>query len=173
MVNFEIKIPDELLALKNLPARYMRARKTVLAPAMDRTVKSVERNVTPLVPVGVTGEARRSIISSTHQTPASTIGKVTSTMRRPNIYIYVLNAGRPAGRKQPPSNQLVPWVLHKGLADARSARQVAYLIARAIKQRGVAGLSFMWQGLDRSKAIIEANLARAVEDFTRELERDA
>jgi hypothetical protein len=174
MVEFEIKIPDELLALRNLPGRYIRARKAVLVPAMEKSIAAVERTVSPMVPVGATGEARRSIITSVRQTPASTVGKVTSTMRRPNIHVYVINAGRPAGKKQPPTDQLVPWVMAKGLAsDARSARSLAFVIGRSIKKKGTKGLSFMWQGLDRAKGQVETIHSQAVTDITREMEKDA
>ncbi len=169
MVEYDIEIPDELKNL-NLAANYIRARKKRLVPAMEKSVSAAKAVVTPLVPVGVTGAARRSIGSTVGQTPYLTIGKITSSMRRPNVYIYVLNAGRPAGKKQPPVNDLVPWVIEKGLAsDPVMAKRIAFLIARSIKKKGIKGLSFMWQGLDQVKEKIEAFHQQAIDDIIQDL----
>jgi len=169
MIEFEVKVPDELMGL-NLAARYMRARSKYLLPAMQSSVKSARSAVASMVPVGVTGEAQNSIESSAAQLPGRTIGKVTTSMRRPNIYIFVMNAGRRPGKKMANSTRLEPWVQAKGLASSPTrVRQIAYLIAKAIQKKGTAGLSFMWRGLDRSKNQIEALHGKAVEEIVRDL----
>ncbi len=173
MVEFEIDIPEKLRKL-NLAANYMRGRKRHLLPAMDQSVRVTRAAVAPMVPVGTTGEAQRSIESKSAQTPYQTIGKVTSSMRRPNIHVYVMNAGRRPGKKMANSTKLEPWVQAKGLANSPTrVRQIAYLIARAIQKKGTKGLSFMWRGLDRSKNQIESLHRKAIEDITRELGNNA
>lgn len=170
MIEFEIKIPDELMRL-NLSANYMRARGRHLPAAMEKSVRSARSAVSSIVPVGVTGDAQRSIETKTGQTPYQTIGKVTSSMRRPNVYIFVMNAGRAPGKKMANSTKLEPWVQAKGLASSPiRIRQIAYLIARAIQKKGMRGLSFMFRGLDRSKNQIEAFHRKAVDEITRELQ---
>ncbi len=168
-LEFEITMSEDLKNL-NLASAYVAARERNLLPAMDKSATAARRAVTQMIPIGVTGTARSSMISSAGQTSYYTIGKVTSTMRRPNIYIYVMNAGRPAGKKRPPSSQLVPWVQEKGLASSlKEAKRIAFLIARAIQKRGITGISFMWQGLDKSKGQITSLHREAVEAITREL----
>jgi hypothetical protein len=172
MVEYEITIPD--FAGHNLAAAYVQARQHQLIPAMQKSVQAAQTAARGMIPVGATGEARRSVCTSVAQIPAWTIGKVTSTMRRPTIYIYVLNAGRPAGKKQPPVAGLVPWVMAKGLAsDGKQAAKVAYLIARSIQRRGKQGLSFQWQGLEHAKPAIDAAHAQAVNNIIQELENAA
>lgn len=169
MIEFEIDIPDDLKKL-NLAANYERARKQHLVPAMEKSVDAARQAVLPMVPIGATGEARRSIVSNVGQTPYQTIGKVTSSMRRPNVYIYVMNAGRPAGKRKADSRKLEPWVQAKGLAsDPTAVKRIAFLIARAIQKKGVKGLSFMWAGLDRVKSRVESYHRQAVEAIAREL----
>ncbi len=168
-IEFDVKISDDLKNL-NLAGSYIRARQRNLIPAMEQSVKASRLAVAPMIPVGITGNASRSLVTTAGQTPYQTLGKVTSTMRRPNVYIYVMNAGRPAGKKRPPSAALVPWVQSKGLADdLKTAQRIAYLIARAIQKRGVTGVSFMWNGLDKTKGQIEAIHRKAVEAIVREL----
>ena len=169
MIEYEIKIPDELIGL-NLSANYVRARARHLPPAMEKSVHSAQSAVSSMVPIGASGAAQRSIDTKTAQTPYQTVGKVTSSMRRPNIYIFVMNAGRAPGKKMANSTKLEPWVEAKGLAsNPTRVRQIAYLIARAIQKKGMKGLSFMFRGLDRSKNQIEAYHQQAVEAITREL----
>lgn len=168
-LEFTVNISDDLKKL-NLAGAYIAARKRNLLPAMEKSATASRRAVTPMIPIGATGAASRSMISSAGQTPYMTIGKVTSSMRRPNIYIYVMNAGRPAGKKRPPSNALVPWVQEKGLASSfKEAQRIAFLIARAIQKRGITGISFMWNGLDKTKGQIESIHRSAVEAIAREL----
>ncbi len=170
MVEYKIDIPDELRNL-NLAANYVRARQTYLVPAMDKSIATTKARVKGLVPVGVTGEARSSITTLKVESPYQVVGKITSTMRRPMVYIYVLNAGIRAGQgKQPPSDKLVPWVLKRGLAsDLKEAQRVAFAIARSIKKRGMKGLSFQWRGLQDSKDQIEKYHQDAIENITKEL----
>jgi hypothetical protein len=168
MIEFEIKIPDELLNM-NLSAAYIEARKRRLIPAMNRSVEITQANVKGLVPE-FSGAARASLMHTATQSPARTVGKVTTTMRRPNIYIFVLNAGVAPGKKQPPVDSLVSWVMKKGLASDRAkASKVAYVIARSIKRKGLQGRSFMWTGLSKSEGKIEDLHRQAVLDITKDL----
>lgn len=174
MVAYEIKIPESLKRL-NIAAAYVRARAQYLGAAMDKSVATTKARVQGKIPIGVTGQARSSVTTSTIRTPFQMVGKISSSLRRPNVYIFVLNAGvRPGQGKQPPSDKLVPWVVQKGLArDPKEAARVAYLVARSIKRKGITALSFQWRGLSESESAIEAYHRQAVEDIIRELDKNA
>lgn len=174
MVAYEIKIPEKLKTL-NIAAAYVRARARYLGEAMDKSVATTKARVQGKIPIGVTGEARSSITTTIVRTPYQMVGKISSSMRRPNVYIFVLNAGvRPGQGKQPPSDRLVPWVVQKGLArDSKDAKKVAYLIARSIKRKGIKSLSFQWRGLSESEAAIDAYHKQAVDAIVQELDKNA
>jgi hypothetical protein len=176
MPKIDMIVPDELRALKDeLPRRYERGRKKHLVKAMDKAVMIAYRAIRPLVPVGVTGEAQRSIGTRVIQTQSSVVGKVSSSMRRPNVYLYVQNAGRKPGQgKAPRVEQLVRWVKEKGIAvDDKAAQRVAYVIARSIKRKGTSPQRFFWRGWDQVKGQIDQLLAQAVENLTEELGKHA
>lgn len=169
MVEFEINFPEELKNL-NLAANYVRARKRFLVPAMDKSVAAAREAVSSEVPIGATGEARRSIIGSVHQSPYQTVGRVQTSMRRPNVYIFVMNSGRKPGKRMTDSRKLEPWVQAKGLASAPAdVKRIAFLIARSIQRKGTAGLSFFYRALNRVTAKIDSYHQRAVEEITQEL----
>lgn len=169
MIEFEIKFPEELKDL-NLAANYSRARKMYLPRAMERSVAAARSAVAAEIPIGATGDAKRSIGATASQSPFQTVGKVQSSMRRPNVYIFVLNAGRPPGKRMADSRKLEPWVQAKGLANSPSeVRRIAYLIARSIQRKGTKGFGFFFRGLERTKNQIDGYHAQAVEDITREL----
>lgn len=169
MVEYEITFPENLKNL-NLAANYIRARAKHLTTAMERSVSAARRAVAAEIPVGASGDARRSIGSRVVQSPAQTVGKVQSSMRRPNIYIFVLNAGRRPGKRMADSRQLEPWVQRKGLAsDPADVKRVAFLIARSIQRKGMRGRSFFWSGLERTKREIDNHHEQAIEAITREL----
>jgi len=173
MVEFEIDIPDKLRKL-NLAANYARARSRHLEPAMKKSVSAAHGAVTRLVPIGATGEARRSIASQVLPGPYQIVGKVQSTMRRPDVYIFVLNAGRPPGKRMANSTKLESWVQSKGLASSPArVRQIAFLIARAVQRKGTAGLGIFYNGLERTKRMIDTFHQQAVEAMTRELDDNA
>ena len=169
MIEYEIDIPEKLRKL-NLAANYVRARSRHLEPAMRKSVSVAHAAVTRLVPVGATGEAKRSISSQVLAGPYQIVGKVQSTMRRPNVYIFVLNSGRPPGKRMTNSTKLEPWVQSKGLASSpERVRQIAFLIARAVQRKGTRGLGIFYNGLERTKRMIETIHSQAIEAMTREL----
>lgn len=63
---------------------------------------------------------------------------ITGTVSSPLAYAPVIEEGRRAGARQPPSGALMSWVARKfGLTDPRQIRSVAFLVARAIGRRGL------------------------------------
>jgi hypothetical protein len=85
----------------------------------------------------------------------------------------VQNYGRLPGKKPPPFQALVPWVLAKGLAAGeKEARRVSFVIARSIGKKGNRRPPFMQQGLDSVKSQIDAFHQQAVEAIVQEMERD-
>lgn len=81
-------------------------------------------------------------------------------------YAAVIEDGRRPGAKAPPLAVIQAWLLRKGIVKGRgktaaaNARAMAFVVARAIKRRGLPGrhiLRFASQRLDK---IVQAELAR-------------
>ena len=51
----------------------------------------------------------------------------------------VLEGGRRKGAKPPPVKVIAEWVFHKGIADRKDARGIAFAIARSIAKKGTPG----------------------------------
>jgi hypothetical protein len=170
MVEFDIKIPD--FSKYNLAALYMDARAKYLPDAMQKSLNVTVSEVQGRVPIGVTGSSRKSVFGEIKLRPGVTLGVVSSTMRRPNMGIFVINYGRKMGKPQPPAKDLIPWVEHRGLVKAgQSPIQAAFMIARSIKRKGTKPLQFMFSGLDAEKGQIEEFHREAVENIIEELNR--
>lgn len=54
-------------------------------------------------------------------------------------YASVIEEGRRPNRRPPPSDALVPWVRRKLGVSRKEAKSVAYVVARAIGERGIPG----------------------------------
>jgi len=67
------------------------------------------------------------------------LGNVPSSVRVYNKTYYgsVIEYGRRAGARPPPSHVLVPWVRDKLGVRGKEARTVAFLVARKIGERGI------------------------------------
>ncbi len=133
--------------------------------AMDQSVIVVESAVRPLVPVGVSGRLKNSIGSEVQvESIGSIVGRVGSSLKNEE-YPAVMEHGRRPGT-MPPPDKLVRWVHVKRLSGTYSikshrrqggkARQeaedweVAFMIARAIKARGITGKHYMRDGFQKS-----------------------
>jgi hypothetical protein len=69
------------------------------------------------------------------------LGNAASSVRVYNRqpYAIIVERGRRAGARQPPVAALVPWVRDKFGLRGAEARRVAFLVARKISERGIAG----------------------------------
>lgn len=110
-----------------------------LAAAMERSVAVTVAAIRPLMPVGVSGQARQSVGSAVAREAAGDIvGRVFSELSDPYPYPAVIEFGRAPGA-MPPPQALERWVhLKLGVPEAQ-APGVAFTVARAIGRRGLKG----------------------------------
>jgi hypothetical protein len=150
---------------------YARARSKYLTRAVEQSIAVIAAAERSLIPIGSTGEAAGSIVTRIYQLPSRLVGRVTSSFTRPKIYIYVLNYGRLPGKRPPPTDALVPWVMARGLAtDEKHARQVAFLVARKIGRKGNRrGPTLTRQAYERSRGQVEAFHQAAIDGIVQEL----
>jgi hypothetical protein len=85
-------------------------------------------------PVGATGQLAHTVFPHLEQN-AGTITEIISNGPPADVYAAPVNDGsRP---HFPPYEALIPWVIKKfGATDEKSARSIAFLIARKIARRG-------------------------------------
>ena len=87
-------------------------------------------------------------------------------------YASVIESGRRRGRPQPPTDALVPWVIRRLGVSARRARSVAFLVARAIRRRGLLGRHIARDSLPKirmmHKLALMADLDRALTKAARQ-----
>lgn len=138
--------------------------------AMQSSVVTVVGAVRPLVPVGVSGQARRSISKTIQSTVRGLTGTVFSKIN--SIYPSVLNFGRRPGKRMPPPQALERWVRLKLGVAANKVKQVAFVVARSIGRKGFKGAFFMQKGFEKSKAAIHRFGKIAIDRITKELSID-
>lgn len=166
----EWQFSDNFKDIAQFAAKYFNARAKYLKPAMDLSVDEVLDEGKSRIPV-VTGSTQRSMGSKVIQGAGSTVGKITTSLRAPNLSPFVVNYGRKSGGKQPPSKKLEAWVSAKGLASGNGIARVAYVIARSIAKKGTKGVHFQSGSLnDKRNRIIDIH-QQAVNSMVREMEK--
>jgi len=94
------------------------------------------------------------------------VSGMSATVYNKQHYAIVIEKGRRAGRRPPPSHVLIQWVQDKLGVSARAAPRVAFLVARAIGIRGIAARPILGNPAIMRK--IEKTLAGAVWHFMQE-----
>lgn len=128
--------------------------------AVRRAMSVIETNVVGLTPLGATKNLSQSWGIEVRSIPAGVRGELGS----PLIYALPVEKGRRAGR-MPPIDPIHLWVVRKGIAPPETARQVAYLIARAIGRRGTKGAKMLEKGVKRSEPMLQ----RIFDDVARKI----
>lgn len=75
-------------------------------------------------------------------------------------YAGVIEKGRRAGARQPPSEPLARWAQRKLGLPYKRARSVGFLIARAIKRRGIPGKFVLRDAIPKLEAAFETEMTR-------------
>lgn len=123
---------------KRAKDRYALVLKTIRVFAKTRAILAIQEEISSSVPQPVDrGTYRRGWTA--HDTPH---GAVVFNSTK---YAGVIERGRRAGAKRPPSDVLVSWVLRKGLVRgvkgkanrAQAAKGLAFVIARKIGRKGL------------------------------------
>ena len=158
--------------LKKQLRKYPEIAKKFFDPAMESSMLTVQGNVVPNVPVGVSGALRQSYAKPTaidiSGVGANIVGKFGSTITTPYPYGDVMEFGRSAG-KMPPPSALERWVHLVLKVPTKDAPGVAFLVARAIGKRGIKGLFFMKKGLEKSERIISGLFEKALTKIVEEI----
>ncbi|HEX8184413.1 MAG TPA: hypothetical protein VF747_06670 [Blastocatellia bacterium] len=92
------------------------------------------------------------------QTASVEVGgsQITGAVGTPINYGSVLEQGRRAGSRQPPTAALEGWVARKlGIADPKTVRSVAFLVARRIGERGLPAKRPLAKALEENQAFIK------------------
>lgn len=128
----------DLLAIPALTERENEA-------AMVKSLAVAHGEIAGLTPVNI-GNLRGSEVTSIRGEPVNLTGNVYTDA----LYGWPVEEGRTPGKAPPPVDAIEIWVRRKlGISDD-SARQVAFVIARAIGRRGTKGVMMFDQGLNRA-----------------------
>jgi hypothetical protein len=155
--NVEVK---GLKELERWAKRYPDLYKRHTGRAMESSVKHVEREVKPLVPV-FHGRLRNSIASEVQEQGSKIIGIVGSTLKDEE-YPAVMEFGRRAGAKMPPPSALERWVHLVLQVPVDKAPGVAFVVARSIGKKGIKGKRFLEQGFKAAVPRIQDEFAKAL-----------
>lgn len=115
---------------------------------MQKLVTVVKDRLVIHTPVFL-GNLRGSYYPQITGEPLNLTGKVISDL----IYGLPVDQGRPAGKPPPPIDAIEYWVRRKLGVDGNEARQVAYLIARAIGRRGTKAVNMVQKATNEAEPI--------------------
>jgi hypothetical protein len=132
--------------------------------AVRRAMSVIETNVVDLTPLGATKNLSQSWATEVRSIPAGVRGELGSPLN----YALPVEKGRRAGR-MPPIDPIHLWVVRKGIAPPETARQVAFLIARAIGRRGTKGAKMLEKGVKKSEPMIQRIFDDVAEKIIRSL----
>jgi hypothetical protein len=165
---YNVKV-EGLEELEEWVRRYPHLSEKHTRVAMESSVKTVEGNVKPHVPV-FQGTLRNSIGSEVQGSAPKIIGIVGSTLSS-EVYPAVMEFGRSAGAKMPPPSALERWVQLVLQVPAKDAPGVAFVVARSIAKKGIEGKRFMQKGFNESVPRIKDFFARALHRIVLEVKR--
>ncbi len=140
-----------------------------LERAMEQATLTGVGAIRPLMPVGVSGQARQSVKSQVTRASAGSItGEIFADIRDPYPYPAVIEFGRQPGR-MPPPDQLVRWVQLKLGVPESAAPGVAFTVARAIGRRGIKGRFPFKRGWESVAGRVNGFFAAALQRITERL----
>jgi hypothetical protein len=144
------------------------AQNATLAGLLLGMEKIGERGVGLVVegtPVGATGQLAHTVFPHLEQS-ADMITEIITNGPPADVYSSPVNDGsRP---HFPPYEALIPWVIKKfGATDEKSARSIAFLIARKIARSGTAPVGMYDRAYEQlmaeAQGILERSVAEALE----------
>jgi hypothetical protein len=139
-----------------------------LKTAMQKSVLTIEGEVKPLVPVGVSARLKNSIGTTVLEIGTLSLeGRVGSSLKS-ELYPQVMEFGREPG-KMPPPEALTRWVHLKLGVPKEDELRVAYLVARKIKSKGIKAKEFMKTGFENAKDRVVRFFNQALDDIAQDL----
>lgn len=144
----------------------------MITDAMVQSLSVLKQEIVARTPVNF-GHLRGSIYTEINGTPANMEGSVANlhgTTLPAVLYGWPVERGRAPG-KWPPRDAIELWVVRKGLARAgtREASSIAFLIARAIGQRGTKGAAMFYKGLEAATPAIDRIWANLLDSIVEQL----
>lgn len=116
--------------------------------AMHASLSVLEQAVTVRTPVNF-GHLRQAWSQQVSGTPALQVGE----LHNPLDYAWAIEAGRKPGNMPPPDSLLL-WVTRKLGVTGQAAKSLAFVIARAIGQKGTKGFFMVRDGWAQAEPII-------------------
>lgn len=174
IVGYEIEVEglSEQIALLE---SYEELSNRELLIAMDKSVRKVEQNVYPFVPIdhGARGGILGAIGSEVEEISSlSIIGRVGVGSYLSNVeYPKVMEFGRKPGSKIPPTKSdspLTAWVKKKllqGEKNEAKVRRVTFLVARKIARQGIKPREYLKKGFEKSLGDVKDYFATALENI--------
>lgn len=156
----------EVTGLEDLMRRF--SEETVRGPlrkAMMKSVLTIEGNVRPLTPVGVSGRLRNSINGKVDENSYEIVGRVGSSLSPKEVYPAVMEFGRRAGAAPPPTEKLVRWVHLQLGVPVEEAWPVARRLAVKIGRRGIKEKRMFRDGMEKSKDKVMGYFEQAVKEM--------
>ena len=134
---------------EQLPGLSIRFR-AALRALMRKIMPVIEQMVVAETPVN-TGALRQAWGVRYKGNAHVVIGEISN----PLAYAPVMEFGRRPGQTQPPTAPIALWIERKGIASGDEAEALAYVIARSIGRRGIAGRKMLTRTLDRLEPVID------------------
>lgn len=121
-------------------------------------------------PMGVTGRTRSDVSTSITGSGYKVTGKVGYLSKTAVWYPNVVNYGRFAGSKMPPSSALISWIETKLGLDSVESERVAFMISRSISRKGSRpGKQFVQQAMKVTGPAVDVAFAIAGEQIVNRL----
>ena len=140
---------------------------TEMKKAMTQSVDLVEGQVKGRTPVN-TGALRNSIATQVKGNMLNMTGQIMS----PLTYAIVMEKGRAAGARRPPTGPIELWVIRKGIdLKGSTSKQVAFVIAKSIGDKGIKGIFMFREGLKASTSTINRIWLKATQRIAAKLDK--
>lgn len=142
----------------------------IFNPLMAKSAIHVEGEVKERTPVGVSGDARRSIKSETIPMSSGPIlirSKVGSKIKGPQM--PTIEHGRKAGARMPPPTALSLWVQRVLGITGPQIKRVAFVVARSIGRRGIKGVHMFREGWKAGKPVVNRYMQQGLAEVTEAL----
>lgn len=137
----------------------------LIVDAMVQSLSVLKQEIVVRTPANF-GHLRGSIYTEINGTPANLEGMAATGI----LYGWPVERGRAPG-KWPPRDAIELWVVRKGLAEANTpeARSIAFLVARAIGQRGTKGAAMFYKGLEAATPAIDRIWSELLDSIVEQL----
>jgi hypothetical protein len=151
---------DEVVAwvevAQQMPEMTEREATVAMRLAVDRVQREVKSN--PATPVN-TGALANAFSTKVSRGSRAIKGEIVN----PLVYALVMEKGRRAGARQPPTDAIQFWVTRKLGIRGKAAEQLAFVIARSIGRKGIKGRHMLEKSMETAEPSIRRIFAKVPE----------